>query len=180
MKACLRSARLILAAVCLMGILLSTPSLSAQGLGGTNVLGWGPHFGVTIDPEQIHLGMHLNYGPPRLGIQVRPGFDVGFGDDLIALALNFDVVYRFETADRDLMTFAGAGLGANYYDFDRDRAGPGDADFGTVDDSEVEPGLNILGGIDYDIGGGTHFFAEAKAGLIDAPDLKLTVGWVFF
>lgn len=152
--------------------LLIPPASHAQ----SNTTGWGPHFGVTVDPDQVHVGMHLHFGTRGEGVRFQPNFDIGFGDDITLIALNFDVVYRFRGGRADWAPFIGGGLGANFYDWDDDRFDPGD----NFDDEDVEPGFNIVGGVDHGVGGGNRFYIEGKLGLIDAPDLKLTVGWTLF
>ena len=49
-------------------MLLCTPSSHAQ----SNITGWGPHFGVTMDPDQIHFGMHLHFGARGEGVRFQP------------------------------------------------------------------------------------------------------------
>jgi len=50
---------------------------------------------------------------------------------------------------------------------------------GLRDGSNTEVGLNLLGGIDRGLSDGSRFFIETKLGLVDAPDVKFTVGWTF-
>ena len=163
-------------------LMLLAPAGAAAPTGpsGTTALGWGPHVGLTVDPDQIHLGVHLQVGPPQPGVRFRPAFDLGFGDNVTAIALNFDAVCLLRTRDPRLMPYLGAGIGANYYDFDRGVSARRRDDRDEGDGSDVEPGVNLLGGFDWRLRGGAHFFGEARIGLVDAPDLKLTIGWTFF
>ena len=38
----------------------------------------------------------------------------------------------------------------------------------------------MLGGVEKGLSGGNRLFLEAKMGMVDAPDLKLTLGWTFY
>jgi len=87
------------------------------------------------------------------------------------LAINGEAHYRF-FADWDRWSpYAGGGLGLNLLS---------DDDEGLRDDTDSELGLSALGGIERYLANGNRFFIEGKAGLVDSPDLKLSVGWTFF
>jgi hypothetical protein len=102
----------------LIGSALCVPSLAlAQGPDEPGFRGWGPRVGVTLDPDQIHFGVHIDFG-------------------------NFAERVRFQP--------------------------------------NAELGASLIGGIEKGLADGDRFFIEAKLGLIDAPDLKIHVGWTFF
>ncbi|HDS02006.1 MAG TPA: hypothetical protein ENO22_13165 [candidate division Zixibacteria bacterium] len=136
--------------------------------------GWGPRIGVTIDPDQFHFGGHADFGHFAKHIRLQPNLEIGFGDNLMLLAINFEGSYRFAT-NWDVWTpYIGAGPGINFYNFDDEGLPDG------ADDSETEFGFNILGGIEKGISNGDRFFLELKLGFADSPDIKITAGWTFF
>ncbi len=156
-----RFAVLILAAV---PLLAAVPARAA---------GWGPRAGLTSDPDQVHVGVHADFGDvfaPR--VRFQPNLEVGFGDHLTTTALNFEAAYRFAKNWDAWSPYAGGGLGLNWYSWNNDVVGRGD--------TSMQTGLNVLGGIEKGIGRGNRFFIELKLGLADSPDLKATVGWTFF
>jgi len=161
MRRILRNAALILAAA---PLLVAVPVRAA---------GWGPRAGLTFDPDQVHVGIHADFGDvfaPR--VRFQPNVEVGFGDHLTTTALDFEAAYRFVKNWDAWSPYAGGGLGLTWYSWDNDVRGR--------DNTDMETGLNLLGGIEKGIGGGNRFFVELKLGLFDSPDLKATVGWTFF
>jgi hypothetical protein len=133
-------------------------------------VGVGPRVGVTMDPDQIHFGLHLDAGNFSPRVRFQPNLEVGIGDDRTLFAFNFEAAYRFRE-NWDVWTpYAGGGVGINVVNFDDDIGG---------DDSDTDVGLNLLGGIEKGTGGGDRFFLELKLGLVDSPDFKITVGWTF-
>ena len=136
--------------------------------------GWGPRVGLTLDPDQIHFGGHLDFGNFAEHIRLQPNFELGLGDNLLLAAVNLEGVYRF-AANWDVWTpYAGGGLGINYYDWED---GPGR---GFGGGSSTELGVNAVGGIEKGLSNGDRFFIEVKLGFADSPDFKATVGWTFF
>lgn len=131
--------------------------------------GWGPRLGLTADPDQIHVGAHLDYGDLTRHVRLQPNVEVGFGDDVTLVALNFEGTYRFGSRWDAWTPYLGGGPSLQFVGSD-DRLGDG---------SNTEAGLNFLGGIDRVMSSGSRFFMETKLGLIDAPDFKFTVGWTF-
>jgi len=135
--------------------------------------GWGPRVGVTMDPDQIHFGAHAYMGDVSKRIRFQPNVEVGMGDDLTVAALNFEAVYRFAENWDVWSPYAGGGVGLNWYSWD-DGGVPG------RDDSEMEAGLNLVGGIEKGLDGGDRFLLEVKLGVGDSPEMKITAGWTFF
>jgi hypothetical protein len=116
--------------------------------------------GISVDPDQFFFGGHLETGALVDRIHFRPNVEVGFGDDLTVLAANMEFVYKFPRRNRWGL-YLGAGPALNVFMHD--------------DDSNAEPGVNFLVGVEQARG----LFFEFKAGAIDSPDFKFTVGWTF-
>jgi hypothetical protein len=138
---------------------LSATPAEAQG-------GVGVRAGVSADPDQFFVGMHYETEPIVDRLRFRPNFEIGFGDHVTLLAINPEFAYWFPRKARQWGIYVGGGPALNIYNFDND---------GRNDDTDVEPGLNFLFGVQHQKG----FFTELKIGAIDSPDFKFTVGYVF-
>lgn len=133
---------------------------------------WGLRGGMTIDPDQVHVGLHLNAGELFTDGWFIPNVEIGFGDDLTLVALNPELVYKFDRRNRSHWGFyLGGGLGVNFYSWD-DNGGRGD-------NSNTEVGVNFLGGMTRRLSAGNEMFLEMKLGAADSPDIKFTVGFNF-
>jgi len=148
-------------------LLIGTVSVYSQD---TGFRGWGPRVGVTIDPDQIHFGAHADFGHFAKHIRLQPNIELGIGDDLTVGAINFEGNYRFSESWDVWTPYLGGGLGLIFVDYDTEGLGDG---------TDTELGVSFLGGIEKGISGGDRFFVEAKLGLVDAPDFKITIGWTF-
>lgn len=126
--------------------------------------GPGVRGGVSIDPDQFYFGAHFETDSLVDRVHFRPNIEAGLGDNLTTIAINFDFVYKFPQRNAWRL-YAGGGPAVNFYRFDR----PGN------DDTESEPGLNFLIGVEQESG----LFFEFKIGAIDSPELKFGVGWSF-
>lgn len=134
--------------------------------------GWGPRLGLTFDPDQFHVGAHMDFGNFARRVRFQPNIEVGFGDDVTLVTANADAAYRFR--DRwDVWTpYLGGGIGLVFADAGNDGLG---------DDTSSDLGASILGGIDRGLSDGDRFFLEMKLGLTDrTPDAMLTAGWTFY
>ena len=128
--------------------------------------------GITFDPDQVHVGAHLYAGEMFPHGYFVPNIEIGFADNHTLVALNPELVYRFERArGADWGFYAGGGLGINFDNRDSSRRG---------DDDDTELGLNLLGGATRGLSGGNELFFEVKFGVADSPEGKLTVGLTFF
>jgi opacity protein-like surface antigen len=147
---------------------------------------------------QVRFGPHLAWGEDTdLGIGGRLLFDLadvfgvtdGFFEDLTgqggatyyfwdcnssatsvdcsALQFDFDALVPF-TIESSVTPYAGAGFHLARFSVDTPVS----------DGSETEFGVNILGGIFFDLGG-LDAFAEAKLGLAGAEQLSLSAGVLF-
>ncbi len=127
--------------------------------------GFGPRVGLTGDPDQVHLGLHVPTlrMTPNLGFMAS--FEAGVGDDTTLFSANMDFKYAFNTQAGNWRPYLGAGPALHLLNRD-----------GYDDDMEV--GIGIFGGMQTPTRGGA-FFGEMRLGLVDSPDFKFTVGWMF-
>jgi hypothetical protein len=134
-------------------LLMASGTASAQS--------FGVRGGVTMNPDQVHLGGH--YESPALidHLHFKPNIEIGFGDDTTLVAGNFEFVYKFGEYG-DWRFYAGGGPAINFYSFD---------DL----DGRTEGGATALIGAESRQG----LFFEVKLGAIDSPDFKFSVGWAF-
>jgi len=150
-----RSVWISLAVVTGFAALLANP-VEAQVTPGVRAgLSLGPH-----DFDQFYFGGHIETSPLVERTHFRPNIEIGLGDDVTIVALNFEFVYRFPSR-RPWHVFAGAGPALNVFDFEG----------GT----ETEGGFNFLIGAEHRDG----LFFEFKIGVADSPDVKFGVGWAF-
>lgn len=126
--------------------------------------------GLTRSPDQVHAGGHIDLGPIGNHVSLRPNLEVGVGDDVVILALNFEATYRFRSQWQVWSPYVGSGLGVNFVDPDNDAL---------AGSPSTESGPLLLLGLDRGFSSGGRIFLESKIGLANAPDLKFTVGWTF-
>ena len=131
--------------------------------------GWGPRVGLSVNPDQVHFGGHLDFGNFARHVRFQPNFEVGFGDHVTLVTVNAEAAYRFLSRWDVWTPYVGGGLGVNRVSFEG----------GNVD-SETDIGVNALGGIEKGLSSGDRFFLEAKFSLNDVPDAKVTIGWTFY
>lgn len=129
--------------------------------------GAGPRVGVSIDPDQVHFGGHLDLGDFATRLMIFPSIEVGVGDDLTVVAPMFDIAYRFREDWGSWNPYLGGGVGPVFVSSDRGG-------------SDSELGLTVQGGIQKRLTSQSGFmFLEFKIGLADYTDFKFTVGWCF-
>lgn len=147
-----------------VGLLVAVAVVAAL-VSRADASGFGPRVGLTGDPDQVHLGLHLPTVPmtPQLGFMVS--FEAGVGDNTTLLSTNLDFKYIFPTRAASWRPYAGAGPALHLLDRDQ------------VDD-DLEVGLGVFGGMQTATRSGA-FFGEMRLGLVDSPDFKFTVGWMF-
>ncbi len=132
--------------------------------------GWGPRVGLSLHPDQVHFGAHLDFGHFARHIRFQPNLELGFGENVKLFTANAEAAYRF-SSNWDVWTpYLGGGLGANVKSVDS----------GGSNSSQTDLGINLLGGIEKGLSDGDRFFIEGKVSLNDVPDAKLTFGWTFY
>ena len=120
----------------------------------------GVQGGVSLDPDQVYFGGHVRTAPLADRLRFRPSVDVGLGDNVTLVALNFEFSYGFASR-QPWSLYVGAGPAVNFYNFDRG--------------SETQAGFNFIVGAQHRDG----LFAEMKIGAMDSPNLKFGVGYTF-
>lgn len=134
--------------------------------------GWGPRLGLSLDPDQIHFGAHLDFGMLARRVRFQPNVEFGFGEHVDLFTLNAEAAYRFVERWDVWSPYLGGGLGANIRRYESGRF--------RDDRTDTELGVNVLGGIEKGLSSGDRFFVELKLSLNDVPDVKATVGWTFY
>ncbi len=137
---------------------------TAEAQEDLGVRSFGFRGGVTIDPDQVHIGIHINAGQFGPKVRFQPSFELGFGSDRTIGTINIDAIYTFDP--RPWTPYLGGGLGVSLISRDTGRDGDSDLD--------TEAGLNLIGGLEW---GDVHrYLLEARVGVGDIPEFKLTVG----
>ena len=121
----------------------------------------GVQGGVSIDPDQVYFGGHVETTPLVDRLRFRPSVDIGLGEDLVAVTGNFDFTYTFP-GGREWNLYVGGGPSVNFYNADNGG-------------SNTEGGFNFIIGAKQNRG----LFFEMKVGVEGSPDLKFGVGYTF-
>ena len=93
-------------AVC--GLLLWVPA---------NAQTFGVQAGVSLEPNQFYFGGHVETPPLADLVHFRPNIEIGLGDAVTLVGLNFEFVYRFRTR-RPWGFYAGGGPGTEHHGHD--------------------------------------------------------------
>ena len=129
---------------------------------------YGARIGISINPDQVTLGGYGTIPDLAPNLIFRPSGDVGFGNDVLTLVGNADVLYIFNNVTGRSVPFFGGGLAILW--FDPDNRG-----------SDTEVGLNIVGGVELEMQGYKTGVLELRIGLDDQiPDFKITYGFGFY
>ncbi len=127
----------------------------------------GIRAGVSADPDQFFFGGHIETRPLIERLTFRPNVELGIGDDFTVFTGNLEFVYSVPLSGHPWRVYFGAG--PSLVVFSRDDDGPGG------DNDGAGGGFNILVGAQHSDG----LFGELKIGLIDSPELKVTIGYAF-
>jgi hypothetical protein len=146
--------------VAVVSLTLLAASARAQGVGG--------RVGASANPDQFYAGVHFETSEVVERLRFRPNVEVGVGDNLTLVALNFEFVYelppdapRLPAALSMWHLYVGGGPSLNILRF--------------ANDSTFEGGFQGLVGIAHSNG----LFAEAKLGALKSPRFKFGVGYTF-
>ena len=145
-----------------IGVLVGAWGLCAAPVYAQNV----PHTSTSIgvrggasgDPEQFFFGGHVE--TPSLGHNTtfRPNVEVGFGDDVVLVAVNFDLVHWSRIPNTPWRLYAGGGVATNF-------------NFNDFND-EMDGNVNAVIGLQHTSG----FFGEMRVGR--TPGVKVAAGFV--
>lgn len=147
-------------------LLWMTLAVSLAAVPATAQTHIGLRAGASSGPDQFVFGGHVETAPLLENFTFRPNIEIGIGDRLTLVGLNFEFAYWIPLRDQPWRVYMGGGPAANVLSFHDDHPGRGD--------SRVEGGFNIMVGLQHQRG----FFTELKVGAIDSPDIKFTVGYV--
>jgi hypothetical protein len=150
----------LLVSVVAGGLLLAAPQ-TARAQSGPGI-----RAGVSADPDQFVFGGHYDTGYLFDRVSFRPNVEVGVGDNVTTLSVNFEFAYWFRMK-KPWNVYAGGGPALVVYTHGDRPDEPGHTD--------TEPGFNLLIGLAHRGG----LFAEVKAGLIDSPSVKFMIGYTF-
>lgn len=148
-------------------------SASAQGIL------FGPHVGYDLDWEALNVGVQGRMGVNLAGYELvfNPSVeyyfvDDGPGYDVSLFQINGDLLYQFTGVGGSLSPYAGAGLAISRlsYSFDNDFIG---AEF---DDSDLDFGLNLIGGATLQTMSNIQPFGQAILTLGDGSRIGFRVG----
>ena len=135
---------------------------SAEGL---SYRGWGPRVGLSVDPDQVVAGVHIDLGQLVKKLRFQPNLDIGYGDDALFVGAYLGAYWFFDV-DGHWDFYAGSDLGMIYEDID-------------YRDSDLDVAFNAVGGIETRMSNNSRLLIELKVGVIENPDFKLMVGWTF-
>lgn len=160
----------LLAPLCL-SLCLCLPAAAAIAQGDYELqypigvrLGWTEWENV----GQVHFGAHMALGEMMENLYFTPNLELGFGDGLTVAAINGDVTWSFsEMTSGAWGVYAGGSLGLIWVD---PEGGDANSDLG----------LSALGGLTRRFAGGRDGFLEVRAGVLDSPGLKVTLGYNLF
>ena len=137
--------------------------------------GWGVRAGLASGPDQVVGGFHFDVGEWAENIWFRPDVVVGFGDDTISLVGSIPAWYAFQV-DANVTPYAGGALAVGLFRVDKGNKGKGK---GNNDETNVEIGLQIGGGAEWNLKSGRRFQVELRLDLIDVWDVVVFAGWTF-
>ena len=152
--------------------LLATGSAYAQTSDKFEISKYGGRIGFSQNPDQFTIGAYAQLGEIAPHLSMRPSGDLGWGDHVFTIVGNADLQYSFIVGS-SVAPFVGAGLGVIHASFDLPPGAVGD-------DSSTHVGLNVYGGAEMDLGGYKSGFVEARVGIDELPDFKLTIGLGFY
>ena len=134
----------------------------------TRAQGVGLRVGASADPDQFYAGVHVETRELAERVRFRPNVEVGVGDGVTLVALNFEFIYRLPP---DTPRLSGALEKWHLYV----GGGPALNIFRFSNDTRSEGGFNGLIGLAHADG----LFVEAKVGVLKSPDFKIGVGYTF-
>jgi len=153
----------------LIGLFLLLPVAAAAA--PTVAMDFGPRAGLSVSPDQFVAGGQLSFSGLAPDWTFDPSLELGFGDDLTVIALNFDALYHLRLSGTEWRPYVGGGLGIAFVSWD--------APPGVHDHNDSDVGLNLVLGFSVPAASRHHWFTELRLGVGDLPDLKVVGGFNF-
>jgi hypothetical protein len=148
--------RPILLSLCAFTVLFC---LSARPVAAQNV---GVRVGASNDPDQFVFGGNYETKPLVDRVTFRPNVEIGLGNDVTVTTFNFELAYHFDyPSSKPWNVYAGGGPALVWAH--------------SHGNSQTGGGFNFLVGIQSRQG----LFGEVKAGVMDSPNFKFIIGYVF-
>jgi hypothetical protein len=91
----MKNTKQIIFAALLIGMLLNITAVGNRRPVGVH--GIGPRLGLTVNPDQFHVGVHLDLGDVTNNLMMQPNLEIGFGDNVTTIAPSFELDYRFRS-----------------------------------------------------------------------------------
>ncbi len=114
------------------------------------------------------VGAHWDLGEIVDHLRLQPNVELGVGDDVVTLFGEIPVHYMFRVQS-EFTPYAGGGVVIGIANYDRPNN----------DDTSVEGGLRIVGGLQWPLKSGKPFAVEANLGLGDIHDVQVKAAWTF-
>jgi hypothetical protein len=121
---------------------------------------YGVRAGVSAEPDQFYFGGHFETRPLVENLHFRPNLEIGIGDDVTLIGMNFELAYKFPT-QRPWRPYVLGGPALNIVHEN--------------DNSEAQGGFNFGLGIEHRGG----LFSEIKVGALDSASFKFGIGYRF-
>src|SRR5262245_24023892 len=75
----------------------------------------GVRAGASVDPDQFYFGGHIETREIAENVTFRPNIEVGIGNDVTLIGLNFELAYKFRT-NKPWRPYVAGGPALNIYD----------------------------------------------------------------
>lgn len=128
---------------------------------------FGLRGGVTVDPDQVNIGLVTSIPIGLSGVLLQPNMDFGFGNRLTILSLNLGTVYKIPTGTDSFKAYVDGGPGVAIV-------------HGSVGNfTRANAGASLVLGGAVRLGGFRPLSLEVRAGLGRLQGLKLLCGISF-
>jgi hypothetical protein len=150
--------RLVPLIVVVLPLLFAAPASAQQR--------FGLRAGASGSPGQFVFGAHVDTPELFDNFTFRPNIEVGVGDNRTLVGFNVEFAYWIPITDTAWKVYFP--VGPALVITSRDVGGNGDG-------TEAGGGFNLGVGVQHARG----FFTELKIGLVDSPEVRFSLGYVF-
>jgi hypothetical protein len=134
---------------------------------GVRFHGLGPRVGLSIDPNQLVLGMHADLGDPFTHTNLLlPVVEIGVGNNRTTTLIASDLLFRFRDRWGSWTPYVGGEAGFFFENMNQD-------------DDDTRMVMSGILGLEKVVSGTGRFAGEVKFSIIDAPGVKLLAIWAF-